>query len=366
MELAEVVAPEVVGPDVLGADVLGKAPAGRPIAGRTLAVDHLSVQFRTASGQAVRAVKDVSFRVEPGEVVGLVGESGSGKSVTCLSVLRLLPPGATVGGSIRFGAEDVLEMTPEGLRQFRATTARVIFQDPASSLDPLMRVGQQIVESIETSRPGTPKAEARREAVEMLGRVGIADAERRFMSYPHEMSGGMLQRAVIAMALVASPDLLICDEPTTALDVTTEAQILRLVRDLNREFGTSVVFTTHDLGLVREFCDRVIVMYAGNVVETAPTAICLNDPWHPYTSLLIQAEPAAAPMVEGPAGARLKVIEGSPPRPTVVIAGCAFHPRCPLSTEQCSLEAPALRPVPGQPSHTAACWVTLEEGPLSV
>jgi oligopeptide/dipeptide ABC transporter ATP-binding protein len=324
-----------------------------------LSFEDLTVTFRTAAGEPVRAVSGVSLDLHPGEVVGLVGESGSGKSVTCMALLRLLPANAQIGGRIHFDGKDVLAMDSGELRRFRATQARIIFQDPATSLNPLMRVGDQIVESIGTNRSAR-KSQARQDAIDMLGRVGIAEPQRRFAAYPHELSGGMLQRVMIAMALVASPKLLICDEPTTALDVTTEAQILELIRDLNREFGTSVIFTTHDLGLVRELCDRVVVMYAGKIAETAETESCLSNPWHPYTTLLLGAEPESAP----PSARRLRVIEGSPPRPTDNIPGCPFHPRCPLAEERCVEVVPPLMAVPHQPSHHAACWVTIEKGPM--
>ncbi len=237
----------------------------------------------------------------------------------------------------------------------------MIFQDPGSSLNPLMRVGDQIVESI-GSKQRLPSGQARRQVIDMLERVGIAEPQRRFNAYPHELSGGMLQRVMIAMALVVSPKLLICDEPTTALDVTTEAQILELIRNLNREYGTAVIFTTHDLGLVRELCDRVVVMYAGRIAETAETEACLSSPWHPYTTLLLGAEPESAPEGER----RLRVIEGSPPRPTDDISGCPFHPRCPLAEQRCVDKVPPAMSVPEGHNHLAACWVTIEKGPMSV
>jgi len=326
-----------------------------------LAVEDLDVTFRSAAGEPVHAVKGVSFEVGQGEVVGLVGESGSGKSVTCMSILRLLPANASITGRITFEGQDVVGMDGEELRRFRATQARIIFQDPGSSLNPLMRVGNQIMESIWTNRQASA-AEAKKDAIEMLERVGIAESRRRFSGYPHEMSGGMLQRVMIAMALAANPKLLICDEPTTALDVTTEAQILELIRDLNRELKTSVIFTTHDLGLVRQLCDRVIVMYAGTIAETAATEAALGEPWHPYTTMLLGAEPESAP----PDARRLKVIAGSPPRPNDNISGCAFHPRCPLAEQRCVEATPPLMAVPDRPQHRAACWVTLEKGRMRV
>jgi oligopeptide/dipeptide ABC transporter ATP-binding protein len=326
-----------------------------------LTVEDLNVTFRTAAGEPVPAVRGVSFEVGTGEIVGLVGESGSGKSVTCMSLLRLLPTGAVIEGRVRFGGEDVTGMSGEELRALRASRARMIFQDPASSLNPLMRVGHQLTESIRASRQ-VSRSEASRHAIEMLERVGIAEPRRRFSAYPHEMSGGMLQRVMIAMALAASPQLLICDEPTTALDLTTEAQILDLLRDLNAEYRTSIIFTTHDLGLVRELCDRVLVMYGGRIVETAATRDCLGEPWHPYTAMLLGAEPQSAP----PDARRLKVIDGSPPRPTDHIPGCAFHPRCPLAEKQCTEAAPPLMPLPNRPDHRSACWVTIERGPARV
>jgi len=337
------------------------AQASRPTTPALLSLEDLRVTFRTAAGEPVRAVNGVTLELRQGEVLGLVGESGSGKSVTCMSVLRLLPTNARIDGRLRFDGRDVVAMDAGELRRFRATGARIIFQDPSSSLNPLMRVGDQIVESIDSKRR-LSSSQARREAIDMLERVGIAEPQRRFKAYPHELSGGMLQRVMIAMALVVSPKLLICDEPTTALDVTTEAQILELIRGLNREFGTSVIFTTHDLGLVRELCDRVVVMYAGRVAETADTEVCLGSPWHPYTTLLLGAEPESAP--EG--ARRLKVIEGAPPRPTDDISGCPFHPRCPLAEARCMEEVPPAMPVPQGLDHLTACWVTVERGPLRV
>ena len=339
----------------------GESRSAAGQASALLILDDLHVTFRTAAGEAVHAVNGVTLELKRGEVLGLVGESGSGKSVTCMSILRLLPANARIDGSVRFDGQDVVGMDSGDLRRFRAGEARMIFQDPTSSLNPLMRVGDQIVESI-GSRRRLPSGRARRQAIDMLTRVGIAEAERRFNAYPHELSGGMLQRVMIAMALVVSPKLLICDEPTTALDVTTEAQILELIRDLNREFGTSVIFTTHDLGLVRELCDRVVVMYAGRIAETAETEACLQSPWHPYTTLLLGAEPESAP--EG--DRRLRVIEGSPPRPTDNISGCPFHPRCPLVEERCINQVPPAMPVLEGREHLAACWVTVERGPMSV
>ena len=332
-----------------------RAPtAGAPL----LSVEHLSVTFEMATGDPARAVRDVSFDLKVGEILGLVGESGSGKSVTCMSLLRLMPSNARIEGTVEFDGKNILAAGGNELRRFRASDARIIFQDPASSMNPLMRVGRQITESIAASGPpeGT---DTRAAAIDMLKRVGIAEAERRYDVYPHEMSGGMLQRVMIAMALAASPKLLICDEPTTALDVTTEAQILELIRGLNKEFGTSVIFTTHDLELVREVCDRVIVMYQGTVVEEADTHACLSEPWHPYTALLLSAEPESAP----PDAKRLRVIEGSPPRATDRITGCPFHPRCPSAEDRCRAELPPLMAVPNRPGHQAACWVTLEKGP---
>jgi oligopeptide/dipeptide ABC transporter ATP-binding protein len=338
--------------------VVDRAPqVGAPL----LTVEDLSVTFEMGAGEPAHAVRSVSFDLKVGEILGLVGESGSGKSVTCMSLLRLLPENAKIDGKIDFGGKDILSASSDELRTFRATDARIIFQDPASSMNPLMRVGRQITESIGTTGDRSP-AESRASAIEMLRRVGIGEAERRYDMYPHEMSGGMLQRIMIAMALAASPRLLICDEPTTALDVTTEAQILELIRGLNKEFGTSVIFTTHDLGLVREVCDRVIVMYQGTVVETAHTEACLSEPWHPYTSLLLSAEPESAP----PDATRLQVIKGSPPRATDHIGGCPFHPRCPAAETRCTEALPPLMPVPDRSGHDAACWVTLEKGPIHV
>jgi oligopeptide/dipeptide ABC transporter ATP-binding protein len=246
-------------------------------------------------------------------------------------------------------------MTDDELRNFRATTARIVFQDPGSSLNPIRTIGWQLVESIQAARP-VPKRVAADTALELLNTVGIADAKRRLNGYPHEMSGGMLQRIMIAMALAAQPRFLICDEVTSALDVTTEAQIVELLRNLNRDLGMAVIFTTHDLSLVGDLCERVIIMYSGRVVESGASDLFATRPVHPYSRLLREAAPESAP-----ADTRLKVIEGAPPRPTDDIPGCAFHPRCPLRIERCLVEMPPLVVTSDDPGHSAACWVTAGE-----
>ena len=308
----------------------------RPTSGPLLEVEDLEIRFYTAEG-VVKAVNGVSFDIEKGETVGLVGESGAGKSVTGTSLLRLIEePGQITDGSIRYRGEDMLEYSSRELRDYRGSDVGMIFQDAESHLNPVFTVGEQIAEAVEIHQD-VGNSEARKRSIEMLRRVGISDPEERYDEYPHEFSGGMKQRVLIAIALSCDPDLLIADEPTTGLDVSTEAQILRLISELSSDFGTSVLFITHDLGVVAELCDRVIVMYAGEVVEDSPVADLFEEPLHPYTEGLLNSIPAAVGRDK-----RLEPIQGDVPNPLELPHGCSFHPRCPYAVEECRQYEPPL------------------------
>ncbi|MGY3238228.1 peptide/nickel transport system ATP-binding protein [Bradyrhizobium sp. USDA 4448] len=298
-----------------------------------------------------RALDGISFHVERGETLGIVGESGCGKSVTALSILRLLPKRGTkiVSGEIRFSGRDLLTLSEREMRQIRGDRIAMIFQDPMTSLNPVYTVGRQIAEAVQI-HTGASRADAMAKAQEMLRLVRIADPERRINNYPHEMSGGMRQRAMIAMALACSPELLIADEPTTALDVTIQAQILRLIVDLKERIGTAVVFITHDLGVVAETCQRVIVMYAGCIVEQASVTDLFARPAHPYTQALMRSVPDA----RHGRRQRLPEIPGIVPSLREPIVGCSFAPRCPFAIGICREKVPGMRDV--APGHTAACW----------
>jgi oligopeptide/dipeptide ABC transporter ATP-binding protein len=303
-----------------------------------LSVHDLSVTFATG-GAPARAVDGVSFDIDAGEVVGLVGESGCGKSVTALSLLRLLdvPPAAIGRGSrIMFDGTDILTMSEPALRRVRGARIAMVFQDPAASLNPVLTIGTQIGEVARAHR-GASRAEARRRSIDLLGRVGIAEPERRVDAYPHELSGGMQQRVMIAMALAGEPQLLIADEPTTALDVTVQAQILALLRALQRETRMAMLLISHDLGVVARLARRILVMYGGQIVEEAPTEALFRRPLHPYTEGLL----AAAPRADRPVK-RLAAIPGSVPTAAEWPAGCRFHPRCRHRWERCEREAPEL------------------------
>ncbi len=311
-----------------------------------LQVSDLSIRFHTRRG-VVHAVERVSFGLAPGETLGLVGESGCGKSVTCLSLLGLIPqpPGRIAQGEIRFGDLDLAHATPAALRSVRGRRIAMIFQDPMTSLNPYLRVGDQLTEPLRLHL-GMDRKAAQVRAIEALTEVGIADAARRLRDYPHQFSGGMRQRVMIAMALATRPEILVADEPTTALDVTVQAQILDLMRRLQREYGTAVLFITHDLGVVAEFCERVAVMYAGRIVETGPTAEVFARPRHPYTVALREALPGLEP------GARLRSIPGEPPKLIEPPTGCSFAPRCPRAQPQCQQPC-ELRTV--SEGHATAC-----------
>jgi peptide/nickel transport system ATP-binding protein len=298
---------------------------GRPRSGDGtpyLEVTDLQVQFPTADG-LVRAVQGLSYSVPLRRTLAVVGESGSGKSVSSMAVMGLHDPRSTrISGSIKVGGREVVGMSPDGLKEYRGAEVAMIFQDPQSSLHPYFRIGDQITESYRAHH-NVSRRKAKERAVEMLGRVGIPNPRRRVDSYPHEFSGGMRQRAMIAMALVNDPKLLIADEPTTALDVTVQAQILDLIADLQRDFGSAVVFITHDLGVVAEIADDILVMYAGNAVEQGPVDKILGSPLHPYTWGLLESIPALTGDPQP-----LHPIPGTPPSLLAVPGGCAFHPRC--------------------------------------
>jgi len=313
-----------------------------------LSVENLTVQFRGDRGW-VTAIEDVSFEIGAGENLGIVGESGSGKSVSALSILRLHARANTryTSGAIRFAGRDLLSMSERELRKVRGGDIAMIFQDPMSSLNPVLTIAEQIVEPLQLHQ-GLSAAAARRRAVELLEMVRIADAGRRIDEYPHRLSGGMRQRVMIAIAIACQPKLLIADEPTTALDVTIQGQILELLRDLQREIGMSVVLITHDLGVIAEFAQRVLVMYAGRVIEQAPVAALFDRPMHPYTDGLIDA----VPKLDGDLH-RLTTIPGSIPDLATVIPGCRFNPRCREAMDVCRRNAPALLPV--GPDHLSRC-----------
>jgi oligopeptide/dipeptide ABC transporter ATP-binding protein len=300
-----------------------------------LEIRNLQLEFRSDQ-QAVRAVDGVSLAIGPGETLGLVGESGSGKSVTALSIGRLLrtPPAFYAGGEILLEGRDVLKASKRELQELRGRGVSYIFQEPGASLNPVFRVGAQIKESLKLHRP---QAATDAEVVRLLKWVGIPAPELRAKSYPHEMSGGMQQRAMIAMALAAEPKLLVADEPTTALDVTIQAQILTLLKDVQQRLGMSLLLITHNLGIVGQMADRVAVMYAGQIVETAPAKELLRRPLHPYTRALMNAAPRL-----GGAGGRLANIPGSVPRPGAMPSGCRFHPRCAMARPDCSVNQPEL------------------------
>jgi peptide/nickel transport system ATP-binding protein len=321
-----------------------------------LEIEDLRVHFKTDDG-IVRAVDGVSLSVEPGRTLGIVGESGSGKSVASLTILGLSrAPNASISGAIRFGGRDLAQLDEEGLRTVRGNEIAMIFQDPLSSLHPFYRVGWQIVEAIQAHRE-VPKAQAKARAIELLREVGIPSPERRVHDYPHEFSGGMRQRAMIAMALANEPSLLIADEPTTALDVTTQAQILALLGRLQEERGMAVILITHDLGVVAENADEIAVMYAGRLVERAGARELFAAPQHPYTWGLLRSIPS----LTAPAGEELHPIPGLPPSLINVPGGCPFHPRCRYAQPRHAEVEPELGPVPGRPGHEVACLLAPEQ-----
>ena len=319
-----------------------------------LEVRDLHTQFMTDDG-VVQAVNGVSFDLFEGESLGIVGESGCGKSVTALSILRLVPePGRITKGEIRFRGHDLLRMRPEDVREIRGRDIAMIFQDPLSSLNPVLKNGFQIEEAMLAHRHLARKVTGAR-AVELLKKVRVPAPEARVKDYPHQLSGGMRQRAMIAMGLSNEPAILIADEPTTALDVTVQAQILELLRDLNRELRTAIIMITHNLGVVAGLCSRVIVMYAGQIVEEGPVDEIFEHPQHPYTWALLRS----VPRVDATRHERLRSIEGLPPDLIAPPTGCRFNPRCPFRVERCFRDDPPLERV--SEGHRAACWVTMDE-----
>ncbi len=314
-----------------------------------LTVKDLKTYFYTASGVA-KAVDGVSFNIAKGETMGIVGESGSGKSVTSSSIIRLLPPrtGKIVGGSIEFEGKDVLALSKKELNDFRGKDIAVIFQDPMTSLDPVFKIGKQMTEMI-MAHQNVTKDEAWKMAVEALNKVGIPEPEKRMNSYPYELSGGMCQRVIIAMAVCCKPKLIIADEPTTALDVTVQAQVLELLKELQRDMDTAILLITHNLGVVWEMCDKVMVMYAGNTVEFTDTKTLYSNPRHPYTWGLLDSMPKLSDESKG----ELKTIPGTPPDLRLTGQCCNFYNRCPYVTEACTQSVPPLVEV--EPGHFVAC-----------
>ena len=318
-----------------------------------LQIKDLRTQFLTDGG-IVNAVDGVSFDLYPGESLGIVGESGSGKSMTALSLLRLVPdPGKVVSGQVLFRNEDLLQVSDEEIRDIRGRDIAMIFQDPQSSLNPVLRTGYQIEEAMLAHKKATSR-EARQRTIELLRKVRIPAPESRAKDFPHQLSGGMRQRAMIAMGLANAPSILIADEPTTALDVTVQAQILELLGDLNHELGTAIIMITHNMGVVAGLCSRVIVMYAGQIVEQGPVDQIFEHPQHPYTWSLLKS----IPRVDALRHERLRSIEGLAPDMQQVPSGCRFHPRCPFRVEKCFTDEPRLVEV--APNQIAACWVTME------
>ena len=318
-----------------------------------LEVRDLTVAFPTDT-DSVSAVRGMNFHVDPGEVVALVGESGAGKSASAMAVVGLLPEYAEVSGSVRLHGDELIGLSDQRMSQIRGKTIGTVFQDPMSALTPVYTVGDQIAEAIEIHQRDTTRRAARARAIELLELVGIAQPERRARSFPHELSGGERQRVVIAIAIANDPDLLICDEPTTALDVTVQAQILDVLKTARDVTGAGVLIITHDLGVVAEFADRALVMYAGRPVEIAPVEELYRDRRMPYTAGLL----GSVPRLDAPQGARLVPIPGAPPSMAALPPGCPFAPRCPLAIDDCRAAEPELLEV--GPNHQAACIRTDE------
>lgn len=322
-----------------------------------LKIENLKTSFMTSNGE-VQAVRGVSLTVGKGEILGIVGESGSGKSVTAMSVLRLLSDTARIKeGTITFQGQDLIQMPKKELRGIRGEKISMIFQDPMSSLNPLIPVGRQVEEMIREHDPGRRKEDVKKDVLELFEKVRIPEPEKRYGCFPHEFSGGMRQRVMIAMALANKPDLLIADEPTTALDVTIQDQILRQLRELEKEYGTSIIFITHDLGVVAELCDRVAVMYGGLIMEEAPIDDIFEKTGHPYTMGLL----ASVPDMDQDKEIRLQSIPGSPPDMTNPPKGCPFAPRCPYARQLCAAELPDFVQV-GE-GHRSRCFLQYPDAP---
>lgn len=315
-----------------------------------LQIQNLKTQFYTSSG-VVKAVDGVSYDVEEGETVAVVGESGCGKSVTALSIMRLVsePAGKVVGGKVLFQDRNLLELDIEEMRRVRGKDIAMVFQEPMTSLNPVLTIGMQLTETLQ-QHLGVDQEAATARAVELLGLVGMSDAERRLEQYPHNLSGGMRQRVMIAMALSCEPKLIIADEPTTALDVTIQAQILELMKDLTRRLGVALIIITHNLGVVARYANRVNVMYAGKIIERGDAREIYHNPRHPYTLGLLRS----VPRLDQRRGERLVPIIGQPPDLTKLDGGCAFRPRCPFAVDRCAREIPPLEDIGD--GHLAACW----------
>ena len=316
--------------------------------GPLLEVEHLRVEFPTRRGTLL-AIDDISFSIAPGEILGVVGESGAGKSLTGAAIIGLLdPPGRIAGGEIRLAGQRIDNLPYEAMRKIRGRQIGAIFQDPLTSLNPLYTIGRQLIETIRTHLP-VSEDEARTRAIRLLQETGIPAAEQRIEQYPHQFSGGMRQRVVIALALAAEPKLIVADEPTTALDVSIQAQIISLLKRLCKDHGAAVMLVTHDMGVIAETCDRVAVMYAGRIVEVGPVADVIHRPSHPYTVGLMGSIPAMGEERE-----RLAQIDGAMPRLNAIPAGCAFNPRCPNAFDRCKVERPDLFDAG---ATRAACWL---------
>ena len=317
---------------------------------KLLEINNLSTYFFTQDG-VVKAVDDISYELQEGEVLGVVGESGCGKSVHALSIMRLVPtpPGRTVAGEVIFEGEDLLNMDDAEMRNIRGNRIAMVFQEPMTSLNPVLTIGRQLTETLELHQ-GMSGQQARNRAAELLQTVGIPDADRRLVDYPHQFSGGMRQRVMIAMALSCNPRLIIADEPTTALDVTIQAQILELMQQLARDFGTAMIIITHNLGVVARYADNVNVMYAGKIIETGSAEEIYHNPKHPYTLALLNS----VPRLDANERIRLDAIEGLPPDLVNLPEGCSFAPRCKFVFEQCLDETPYLNEA--AQDHNSACW----------
>ena len=315
-----------------------------------LDVRDLHTEFRTGAG-IVRAVDGISYSVEQGETIAIVGESGSGKSVGALSILRLIPdpPGRITRGQVLFLGRDLMSLPDAQMREVRGGDIGMVFQEPMTSLNPVLSIGRQITETVEQHR-GADRAAAHRRAIELLGLVGLADPARRLKQYPHELSGGMRQRVMIAIAIACDPKLIIADEPTTALDVTIQAQILELMNGLTRRLNAALIIITHNLGVVARYAKRVNVMYAGRIVESGPATAIYHNPRHPYTMALLQS----VPRLDRPRRARLDPVDGQPPDLTRLDEGCAFRPRCRFAIDACTKTRPPLEPV-APAGHRSAC-----------
>ncbi len=320
-----------------------------------LEVKALHTEFRTGAG-LVRAVDGISYAVDPGETVAIVGESGSGKSVEALSILRLIPdpPGRITAGEILFDGRDLLKLSEAEMREIRGRDIGMVFQEPMTSLNPVLTISRQITETLEQHQ-GADHATADRRALELLEMVGIADPRRRLKQYPHQLSGGMRQRVMIAIALACNPKLIIADEPTTALDVTIQSQILELMKSLTEKLGVAQIIITHNLGVVARYAARVNVMYAGRIVEAGSADAIYHNPRHPYTMALLKS----VPRLDQPRRARLDPVDGQPPDLTRLDGGCAFRPRCRFAVEQCGQSRPPLAAV-GEPGHLSACFRSAE------